>query len=340
MSILRNSLLSAAILLTQTSLAQAVTPGAVAEGANVVGSENVTFTNGEIKMAGNLYLPADYDSTKTYPAIVVSHPWGGVKEQTSGLYAQQLARHGFVTLAFDASHYGESGGKPRDLEDPADRVQDIRSAVGFLSSLGQVDANRIGTLGICAGGGYTLNEAQTDLRVKAVAGVVAYDIGDATRNGIQGSPVSEADRQNLLKSVDEQLNKEAAGAPVLVQPLLPARDQLNADTPNFVREATEYYLTPRGSHPNAKNRYVVTSPGLHMAYYPLDHMALIAPRPVLLIAGERTETLKFSQQAFANAQQPKELMVIPGASHFDLYDKPQYVTPAVEKLAEFFGKNL
>jgi fermentation-respiration switch protein FrsA (DUF1100 family) len=321
MSILRNSLLSAAILLTQTSLAQAVTPGAVAEGANVVGSENVTFTNGEIKMAGNLYLPADYDSTKTYPAIVVSHPWGGVKEQTSGLYAQQLARHGFVTLAFDASHYGESGGKPRDLEDPADRVQDIRSAVGFLSSLGQVDANRIGTLGICAGGGYTLNEAQTDLRVKAVAGVVAYDIGDATRNGIQGSPVSEADRQNLLKSVDEQLNKEAAGAPVLVQPLLPARDQLNADTPNFVREATEYYLTPRGSHPNAKNRYVVTSPGLHMAYYPLDHMALIAPRPVLLIAGERAETLKFSQQAFANAQQPKELMVIPGASHFDLYDK-------------------
>jgi fermentation-respiration switch protein FrsA (DUF1100 family) len=340
MSILRNSLLSAAILLTQTSLAQAVTPGAVAEGANVVGSENVTFTNGEIKMAGNLYLPADYDSTKTYPAIVVSHPWGGVKEQTSGLYAQQLARHGFVTLAFDASHYGESGGKPRDLEDPADRVQDIRSAVGFLSSLGQVDANRIGTLGICAGGGYTLNEAQTDLRVKAVAGVVAYDIGDATRNGIQGSPVSEADRQNLLKSVDEQLNKEAAGAPVLVQPLLPARDQLNADTPNFVREATEYYLTPRGSHPNAKNRYVVTSPGLHMAYYPLDHMALIAPRPVLLIAGERAETLKFSQQAFANAQQPKELMVIPGASHFDLYDKSQYVTPAVEKLAEFFGKNL
>lgn len=340
MSILRNSLISAAILFSLPSFAQTANPASVAEGANTVGAEAVTFDNGAIRMVGNLYLPPDYDSTKTYPAIVVAHPWGGVKEQTSGLYAQQLARRGFVTLAFDASHYGESGGEPRDLEDPANRVQDIRSAVGYLSSLAQVDAGRIGTLGICAGGGYTLHEAQTDLRVKAVAGVVAYDIGDATRTGIQGSPVSAEDRQNLLQSVAEQLNKEAAGAPLLVQQLLPSRDDVDASTPNFVREATEYYLTPRGAHPNASNRFVVTSPGLHMAYYPLEHMDLVSPRPVLLIAGERAETLKFSQQAYEQAQQPKELLVIPGASHFDLYDKPQYVTPAVEKLAEFFGKHL
>lgn len=185
---------------------------------------------------------------------------GGVKEQTSGLYAQQLAKRGFITLAFDASHYGESGGMPRDLENPADRVQDIRSAVGYLSSLPLVDAARIGTLGICAGGGYTLNEAQSDLRVKAVAGVVTYDIGEATRTGIEGLSVSEADRQKLMKIVDEQLNKEAAGAPVLVQQLLPSRDTLNDSTPNFVHEATDYYLTPRGAHPNAHNRYVITSP--------------------------------------------------------------------------------
>jgi hypothetical protein len=319
------------------SLAHAAT---VAEGANVVGSQKIAFNNGAIAMAGNLYLPPDYDSSRTYPAIVVAHPWGGVKEQTSGLYAQQLARKGFVTLAFDASHYGESGGEPRDLEDPADRVQDIRSAVGYLASLPQVDAARIGTLGVCAGGGYTLHEAQTDPRVKAVAGVVAYDIGDATRTGIDGSPVSAEDRLNLLQNVAEQLNKEAAGAPLLVQQLLPSRDQLDASTPNFVREATDYYLTPRGAHPNARNRFVVTSPGLHMAYYPLEHMELVAPRPVLLIAGERAETLKFSHAAYAKAQQPKELLVIPGASHFDLYDKPEYVTPAVDKLAEFFGEHL
>ncbi|WP_024553879.1 alpha/beta hydrolase [Franconibacter helveticus 513] len=340
MSLFRNVLLSATFVLSQSAFADATAPATVAQGVNVVGSEKVTFNNQGIKMAGNLYFPAHYDAAKKYPAIVVSHPWGGVKEQTSGLYAQQLAQRGFITLAYDASHYGESGGEPRDLENPADRVQDIRSAVSYLSSLPQVDAARIGTLGICAGGGYTLHEAQTDLRVKAVASVVAYDIGDATRTGIQGSPVSSDDRQNLLESVDEQLNKEAAGAPLLTQQLLPSRDQLNADTPNFVREATDYYLTPRGAHPNAKNRYVVTSPGLHMAYYPLDHMALIAPRPVLLIAGEKAETRKFSEQAWQNAQQPKELMVIPGASHFDLYDKPQYVKPAVEKLASFYGLHL
>lgn len=337
MSILKSSLISAAMLFSLPSLAHAAT---VAEGANVVGSQKIAFNNGAIAMAGNLYLPPDYDSSRTYPAIVVAHPWGGVKEQTSGLYAQQLARKGFVTLAFDASHYGESGGEPRDLEDPADRVQDIRSAVGYLASLPQVDAARIGTLGVCAGGGYTLHEAQTDPRVKAVAGVVAYDIGDATRTGIDGSPVSAEDRLNLLQNVAEQLNKEAAGAPLLVQQLLPSRDQLDASTPNFVREATDYYLTPRGVHPNARNRFVVTSPGLHMAYYPLEHMELVAPRPVLLIAGERAETLKFSQAAYAKAQQPKELLVIPGASHFDLYDKPEYVTPAVDKLAEFFGEHL
>ncbi len=340
MSLLKKSLIFAAMLFALPAFAQSAQPTTVAQGANVVGSQKVTFDNGDVRMAGNLYLPANYDSRRKYPAIVVAHPWGGVKEQTSGLYAQQLARKGFVTLAFDASHYGESGGEPPDLEDPADRVQDIRSAVGYLASLPQVDASRIGAVGVCAGGGYTLHEAQNDPRVKAVAGVVAYDIGDATRTGIRGSPVTAKDRQKLLQGVAGQLNKEAAGAPVLVKQLLPSRDQVNAGTPNFVREATDYYLTPRGAHPNARNRFVVTSPGLHMAYYPLEHMALVSPRPVLLIAGERAETRKFSEAAYAKARQPKELLLIHGASHFDLYDKPQYVTPAVDKMAEFFGKHL
>lgn len=239
LSVLKASLISLSMLFASSSFANDVGAATVASGVNVVGSRKVTFNNGAIKMAGNLYLPTNYDSTKKYPAIVVAHPWAGVKEQTFGLYAQQLARKGFITLAFDASHYGKSGGEPRDLESPADRVQDIRSAVGYLASLPQVDANRIGALGVCAGGGYTLNEAQTDLRVKAVAGVVAYDIGDATRTGIEGSPVSEEDRRKLLQSVDTQLNKEAAGEPVLVQQLLPSRDQVTANTPTlFARRLT------------------------------------------------------------------------------------------------------
>lgn len=197
-----------------------------------------------------------------------------------------------------------------------------------------------GALGVCAGGGYTLNEAQTDVRVKAVASVVAYDIGEATRTGIQGSPVSAQDRQKLLASVFQQLNNEAAGAPVLVQQLLPSLAQINVQTPGFIREATDYYLTSRGAHPNAHNRYVLTSPGLHIGYYPLEHMDAIAPRSLLLVAGSRAETLRFSETAFERAKEPKELFAIPGASHFDLYDKAQYVDPAVAKLADFFGKSL
>ncbi|MFP3554893.1 alpha/beta hydrolase [Paraburkholderia sp. SIMBA_049] len=339
MSRVKTALVSASILVSLTS-ATVASASSVAQGANVVGSQRVTFRNGAVQMVGNLYLPSNYDASRKYPAIVVTHPWGGVKEQTSGLYAQQLAKQGFVTLAFDASHYGESGGESRDLEDPADRVQDIRSAVGYLGTLSQVDAKRIGALGICAGGGYTLNEARTDLRVKAVAGVVTYDIGGATRGGIEGAPVSADDRRKLLDRVDAELTKEAGGAPVLVEQLIPGKATWNDSTPNFMREAYDYYLTPRGSHPNAKNRYVVTSPGLHMAYYPLEHMAEISPRPVFLVAGGDAETLKFSRQAYALAKEPKELMVIPGASHFDLSDKPQYVEPAVTKLAEFFGRSL
>ena len=341
MSIIKNTLISAAIAMSLTANASnGTTATTVAQGVNVIGSTKVVFKNNEISMAGNLYLPEDYDANKKYPAIVVAHPWGGVKEQTSGLYAQQLAQKGFITLAFDASHYGESGGEPRDLENPSDRVQDIRSAVGYLASLPQVDPERIGAVGICAGGGYTLNEAQTDLRVKAVVGIVTYDIGDATRTGIEGLPVSAEDRHNLMVSTGEQLNKEAAGEKQLVQQLLPPRSSVNSSTPNFIQEATEYYLTERGAHPNARNRYVVTSPALHIGYYPLEHMELISPRPVLLITGEKAETRKFSEKAYQTALEPKELMVIPGASHFDLYDKPQYVKPAVDKMATFFGEYL
>ncbi|WP_290871489.1 alpha/beta hydrolase [Aquabacterium sp.] len=315
-------------------------PLTVADGANTTGAQKVSFQNGAIRMAGHLYLPPGFDPSRPHAAILVAHPWGGVKEQTAGLYAQQLALRGFVTLAYDASHYGESGGEPRDLEDPAQRVQDIRSAVGYLNSLPYVDARRIATLGICAGGGYVLHEAQTDPRVRAVATVVAYDIGGATREGIDGAPVTAADRQALLARVSEQLNKEAAGAPVRVEPLVPSRAEWTASTPAFLREAYDYYQTPRGAHPHARNRYVVTSPGLHIGYYPLAHMEALSPRPVLLIAGEKAETLRFSQEAYARAQQPKELLVIPGASHFDLYDKPAFVGPSLDKLTAFFQQHL
>ncbi|WP_140416529.1 alpha/beta hydrolase, partial [Arthrobacter globiformis] len=270
---------------------------------------------------------------------VVSHPWGGVKEQTAGLYARSLAEQGFITLAYDASHYGQSEGLPRDMEDPSHRVRDIRSAVTYLSNHGQVDANRIGTLGICAGGGYTIDEAQTDLRVKAVATVVAYDMGAAAREGIEGAPVSYEARLDQLNKINEQLTREAGGDP-LVEQLVPSPDTMTGQTPAFFREAADYYLTDRGGHRNAKNRFVVTSVGLHMAYFPFAQIETISPRPLLLIAGENAQTLNFSQNAYDLAKEPKELMFIPGASHFDLYDRPQYVKPAVARMTTFFTKHL
>ncbi|MER8002141.1 alpha/beta hydrolase [Streptomyces sp. NPDC095613] len=344
----RRSLLqaaSAALLVSGCSSAAAdpkpaaSTAAAGAKAGHAEGAQSVTFPSDSVTIAGNLYRPPGFDASKKHPAIVVSHPWGGVKEQTAGLYARSMAEQGFITLAYDASHYGQSEGKPRNMEDPSHRVRDIRSAVTYLSNHRQVDADRIGTLGVCAGGGYTIDEAQTDLRVRAVATVVAYDMGAAAREGIDGAPVSYDQRMTQLKEIGQQLTREAGGKP-LVKQLVPSPDQQTDDTPSFFREAADYYLTDRGSHPRAENRYVVTSVGLHMAYFPFAQIATISPRPLLLIAGENAETLGFSRTAYEAAKEPKELMVVPGASHFDLYDKPAYVEPAVERMAEFFTKHL
>lgn len=225
------------------------------------------------------------------------------------------------------------------MEDPSHRVRDIRSAVTYLSNHRQVDAHRIGTLGACAGGGYTIDEAQTDLRVGAVATVVAYDMGAAAREGIEGAPISREERMAQLDAIGDQLTREAGGEP-LVEQLVPDPDQQTDDTPSFFREAADYYLTDRGSHPRAENRFVVTSVGLHMAYFPFAQIETISPRPLLLIAGENAETLQVSRAAYEAAGEPKELVVVPGASHFDLYDRPEHVEPAVERMADFFAQHL
>lgn len=312
----------------------------VADNINVIGSTPVTFMSDGIQLAGNLYLPPNAEKSKKYPAIVVSHPWGGVKEQTSGLYAQQLAKEGFITLAYDAAYYGQSKGEPRDLESPAQRVADIRNAVSYLASLPDVDKNAIGTFGICAGGGYTFHEAQDDHRVKAVATVSAYDIGDAARNGITGSEITAQQREATIKMVDEELNKIAQGQSPTRLDLLPSKSEWSDKTDAFTKEAYSYYKEPRGAHPNARNKFLLYSLGLHMAYYPTEHVDKISPRAALFIAGDKAETLKFSQKAFEVAHEPKELLVIKGAHHFDLYDKPQYVRPIVKKRADFYHTHL
>jgi len=306
-------------------------------GVNMI---KVSFKNNNVTMVGNLYLPANFDKSKKYPAIVVAHPWGGVKEQTSGLYARNLAEQGFIALAYDASHYGESGGEPRFMENPTDRVEDIRSAVDYLSNHNQVDEKRIGALGICAGGGYTISAAQTDLRIKAVAGISTYDVGAAAREGLKNVwPVSDAQRIQILKDAALQRTKEARGEAARIDKLLPTSTP-PATAPQFIRDAYDYYNTLRGRQPNATGNFRFTSTIRQMEFFPFEHIETISPRPLLLIAGSEAETLYFSQNAYEKAKDPKELFIITGASHFDMYDKLQYVTPAVAKLAEFFGKNL
>ena len=302
--------------------------------------QRVSFPNGNITVVGNLFTPAGFDANRKYAAIIMVHPHGGVKEQTAGLYAQKLAEQGFITLAYDASYWGESSGEPRNLEIPTTRVEDISSAMSYLSTLPQIDINNIGVLGICAGGSYALNGAQIDFRIKAVATVSMFDVGDARRQGVDRSFTFEQ-RMQRLQQIAQQRTKEARGEPVRYIPIVPeSPDQFTDKTLTLYREGYEYYMTSRGKHPRADNRQVFTAGAPQMSFYPLEQIDVISPRPVLLIAGEKADTRFYSQIAYDKARTPRELFIVPGATHMDMYDKPQFVGPAVAKLKGFFNEYL
>ncbi|KHT33336.1 MULTISPECIES: alpha/beta hydrolase [Pectobacterium] len=304
--------------------------------------ERVTYPNRntQTSIVANLFKPAGFDQNKKYAAIVVTHPIGGVKEQTAGLYAQKLAEQGFITLAYDASYQGESGGEPHLMELPSARVDDISCSIDFLSTLSYVDANRIGSLGICGGGGYVLSAAQTEQRIKAVATVSAAEIGDLRRNGLSNSRTYEQ-RMQLLKDAAEQRTREARGEAIRLTPTVPeSTKDFTESTPVMYREGYEYYRTARGQHPNAPARAVFSSLPSQMAFYAFEQLETISPRPALMIAGAKADSLYFSELAYQKTQEPKELFLVPGASHIDMYDKPQYVTPAVTKLTAFYQQYL
>lgn len=301
---------------------------------------NVSFTSNGLKIAGHLYLPDGYKEGEKLPAIVTSHPFGGVKEQTAGLYAQKLADKGFVTLAFDASYQGESEGEPRYLEDPFTRAEDIKSAVTFLANRAEVDAERIGALGICASGGYVPYTAQTERRIKAVAAVSGADMGALFREGLGGGGSKEA-LQAMLEQSGKARTAEANGEPAHLEHIVPnTPGEITKDTPTLYAEGTDYYRTPRAQHPNSPNWFVFRSVDRIAAYSSYDRVDLISPHPLLMIAGTRADTRYFSELAIEKAQEPKELFLIEGASHIDLYDKEEYVGPAVERLGSFFKQYL
>lgn len=299
---------------------------------------NVTFPSSGMMLAGHLYTPDDHTGGRR-PAVIVAHPFGGVKEQTAGLYAEKLAREGFVTLAFDAACQGESEGEPRFLENPFQRAEDVRSAVSFLSTRGEVDSERIGALGICAGGGYVPYAAQTDTRVKAVATVSAADIGALFREGLGGGQGEEVVR-GMLEQAGRDRIAEARGEEPRLERVVPESEADAQGFPVLYQQGREYYRTPRAQHPHSPNWYVARSVDQLAQYSSYDLIRLISPRPLLMIAGTEADTAYFSREAIEKANEPKELFWIDGASHIDLYDKEEYVPTAVAKLADFFHHHL
>ena len=296
--------------------------------------------NDGISIAANVYTPAGYDKTKKYPAIVVAHPNGGVKEQVAGLYAELLAKQGYIVIVPDAAYQGASVGTPRNVDTPSSRTADLHAAADFISTYAGVDANRIGILGICGGGGYTLNAAKTDKRFKAVATLSMFNTGLVRRNGFKNSQVATI--QQRLKEASEAREQEARGGEVRYVGNMPkmSKEEVAKMPFELYREGYEYYLETH-AHPNSTFRYTQSSLLDLMRFDATDQIELIN-QPLLMLAGSKADTRDMTEDAFAKAvnAQPKELYLLEGATHIQTYWKEPYVTQAVKKLTEFFKKNL
>jgi fermentation-respiration switch protein FrsA (DUF1100 family) len=314
--------------------------GAITE--NVKGKVNihpVTYKLNGIDIAANVYTPADYNESKKYPAVVVAHPNGGVKEQASGLYAQRLAEAGFITIAADAAYQGASGGEPRHTDKPVYRIDDIRGMADFITSYTGVDASRLGVLGICGGGGYTLKAAQSDKRFKAVSTLSMFNSGQVRRNGFQNSQLATI-QQRLQKASDARA-QEAAGGKIIYAGVASITDEEIAKTPtDLYREGYEYYYRTH-AHPNSTFLYTMSSLLDLMTWDAATNMDLIN-QPLLMIVGSKADTKYMTDEAFPKATNAKnkELFVLDGATHIQSYWKPEYVNKAVTKLTDFFNKNL
>lgn len=298
--------------------------------------------NGNL-IAANIYTPRDYvgDKGKKYPAIVVAHPNGGVKEQVAGLYAQKLAENGYITITADASFQGASGGLPRNLDNPAFRIEDIHGMADIIASFPGVDAERLGALGICGGGGYTLKAVQTDKRIKAVATLSMFNSGIVRKNGFMNSAPDAAIKN--LETASNIRAKEAAGAEISRTPGMEAMDipqEKLAEMPTLYSEGYIYYgKTHR--HPNSTFQYTVRSNLDLFTFDAADNMELIN-QPLLMIAGSKADTLYMTEEAFAKASgtDNKELFLVDGASHIQTYWVKDYVEKIARKLADFYSKNL
>ncbi|WP_046157048.1 alpha/beta hydrolase [Chromobacterium vaccinii] len=305
--------------------------------------KKVSYRNLGWSSAADLYLPPDFDEGRRYPAIVSTHPIGSCKEQTAGnVYAAALAREGFVVIAFDASFQGESGGEPRFIEDPSIRVSDIRFAIDYLVTLPYVDAARIGAIGVCGGGGYTINAAMSDRRIRALASITGVNFGRLSREAF-----SNFDPIGALQAMAEQRTAEARGeARHVINYLPPSLEAaMSAGVADIdVLEATDYYKSPRGMQPNGATSGLFSFNSAAIAWDAFAHAELLLTQPLLVVTGDKPggfgayrDSCEIHGRA---ASKVKQLLVAEGWSHYDLYDRPEAVAVALEKLIPFFREHL
>nr|WP_305885158.1 alpha/beta hydrolase [Photobacterium sp. CCB-ST2H9] len=305
--------------------------------------KHVTYQNLGWESAADLYLPPAFDASVKYPAIVSTHPIGSCKEQTSGnIYAAALAEAGYVVLAFDASFQGASGGTPRLIEDPAIRVSDIRFAIDYLVTLPYVDENRIGAIGVCGGGAYTIHAAMTDHRIRALTSITGVNFGRLIREVF-----SEFNPVGAMEAMGKQRTAEAQGAARHVIDYLPpsveAGKQMGLNDID-VLEATEYYKTARGQQPNGATSGLFSFNSAAMGWDAFLHAEVLLTQPLLVVIGDKPGGFGAYRDGWEiygrAASQKKEIFVAEGWSHYDLYDKPEPVALALEKVVPFFRDNL
>lgn len=303
--------------------------------------QKVTFpnTNGlDITLAGVINFPEGFDESQSYPAVVVSHPGGGVKEQTSGTYARKLAEKGFIAIAYDASYQGESTGSPRQLENPHVRTEDVSAVIDYLTTLPYVDKDRIGAMGICAGAGYTANAAINDRRIKAVGTVSMVNIGQMFRNGWENN-VKDSDAIPYIDFGSVSRTADANGNEIATIPMAPLKEE---DAPNEeLRQAWEYYHTDRAEYCTAPGFATARSLNQIITYDAFHKAEAFLTQPLLTIAGSNAGSKWMSDDLMARAASAdKQMHIVDGANHMDLYDGEAEIAEAISALAPFFTRTL
>ncbi|MEC4239782.1 alpha/beta hydrolase [Pseudomonas sp. DSV-1] len=304
--------------------------------------QKVSFKNQyQMNVSGNLFIPKNRDDTTRSPAIVVGHPMGAVKEQSANLYATKMAEKGFVTLSLDLSFWGESEGLPRNAVSPDIYAEDFSAAVDFLGTRPFIDKERIGALGICGSASFVISAAKIDPRMKAIATVSMYDMGAANRNGLKHGQTLEQRKETIAQAAQQRYVEFTGGETLYTSGTV---HQLDENTHPIQREFYDFYRTPRGEYtPASSTKELTTHPTLtsnikFMNFYPFNDIETISPRPMLFIAGADAHSREFSEEAYKLAGQPKELVIIPGAGHVDLYDRVDLIP--FDTLASFFQRHL